>query len=339
MGLEVANEIDIFQAVSFSGSRLTSIPDSARVLSCPRSQPSRAVIGCGRKSCGQGNMKRIARSCVLAADLATCSFIASAQAPPKPLTHFSLAIYGTSEGVSVLCDEGCAWKTLRFTSGGTAVAFDERGLLSELAEKAAGAGGFVISVSDIGDKLELRCRSGCTWTVITSGPKHVVRRVDENGTIRSGPDRTFATTQSQSQPAASPASRFPSQWKWAAVGSTMRVRIVEGDRIDADNVMIPVPAERYSVGTFPPFGGVESAHLTRAGTMYAGGFVSAEVCFYTDGDHESQRRCSFQTAIEITLLTPTRIEGRAESGFGYDCRSCQITGKLRMKPFAWTPVK
>ena len=158
--------------------------------------------------------------------------------------------------------------------------------------------------------------------------------------LRTAADGGFMVPQSQPQAPENRASRFPSQWKWPALGGTMRVRIIEGEQIDAENVMLPDLVERRSAGTFPPFGGIESAHLTRMGTIYAGRYSSAELCSYTDGDFEESRgRCRFQTAIEITLLTPTRIEGRAESDFAFDCRSCKITGKPRMKPFVWTPAK
>ncbi len=119
-------------------------------------------------------------------------------------------------------------------------------------------------------------------------------------------------------------SRFPDKWKWA--GSTLHVSVVEGESIDAQNVT-------YG------FGGVESAHLTKVGTRYQGTYRSYRLCFYTTGGDESQARCRFETAIEIALLTPTRIEGRAESDFVFDCRSCTMTRKARMKRFVWIPAK
>jgi len=122
----------------------------------------------------------------------------------------------------------------------------------------------------------------------------------------------------------------------------MRVRRREGERTDVENVMVPDPVERRSAGTrpFAPYGGMESAHLARMGTIYAGYYSTAEVCSSTDSDFaESRGRCGFQTAIEISLVTPTRIEGQAESDFKFDCRSCTITGRPRMKPFVWIPVK
>jgi len=273
-------------------------------------------------------MKRIASSSMLVAAFAACSLIASAESQRKPPAHFSLTVGSTSGEIVLACDDGCTWKSLRFDATRTPVLFDEQGLLPQPPGKAARADAFTISASTIGNRLELKCISGCSWRVVVT--KLSVVRLDENGPIRT------------SQAVENRASQFPSLWSWPKVGGTVRVRIIEGERIDAENVMTPDPAERYSAGTSPfaPFGGIESAHLTKMGTTYAGRYQSAQVCFYSDSEFtESRHNCRFQTAIEITLLTPTRIEGRAESDFAFDCRSCTMTGKPRMKPFVWTPVK
>jgi len=275
-------------------------------------------------------MMRMAMASVVAGAVSAWSLTAWAQGQPKPRPHFSLTLRATSADIVLLCDEGCAWKSLRFGAAGTPVVFDDQGLLPERTGRGPGGSGFVISVRAVGNRLELQCGSGCRWAAMIVEPRFEVCRIDENGRTGTAPD------------AENRATPFPAQWKWPAVGSTMRVRIKEGERIDVENVMIPDPAERYSAGPrpFAPFGGIESAKLTSMGTMYAGYYSSAEPCFYTDSDFaESRGRCRFQTAIEITLVTPTRIEGQAESGFAFDCRSCRITGKPRMKPFVWIPVK
>lgn len=275
-------------------------------------------------------MQRMAMaSGALAAVLITSS-MAPAQDPPRPRPRFSLTFRATAEDISLGCDEGCAWKSLRIGAAGTPVAFDDQGWLSERTDRKPGESAFVISVTTVGDRLELRCSSGCRWTAMIVEPKFEVHRIDENG-------RTWTAPDAGSQPA-----QFPARWKWPAAGSTMRVRIIEGEGIEADNVMIPDPVERDPARArpFAPHGGIVSARLSRTGTIYAGYYSSTDVCYYTDSDFaESRNTCRFRTAIEITRLTPTRIEGQAESDFNFDCRSCRITGKPRMEPFVWIPVK
>jgi hypothetical protein len=275
-------------------------------------------------------MKLMAMASVLAAAVLAASVTVRAQGQPTPRPHFSLAFRATSTDIFLLCEEGCRWESLRFAAADTPVVFDDQGLLSERTERGPGGSGFVMSVRAVGRKLELQCRSGCRWAAMIAEPRFEVHRVDEHGRSWRAPD------------SGNQASQFPARWQWPAVGSTMRVRIREGERIDAENVMIPDPVERRSAGMRPiaPFGGIVSATLTSMGTMYAGHYSSAEPCFYTDSDFaESRGRCRFQTAIEITLLTPTKIEGQAETDFAFDCRSCRITGKPRMKPFVWIPVR
>ncbi len=275
-------------------------------------------------------MRRVATAPAAMAVAAACSLTAWAQAQPEPLPHFLLALRATSQDIVLLCEEGCAWSTLRFSASGMPVVFDDMGVVSERTGRERSGHRFVMSVRVAGSGLDLRCSSGCRWTAMIGQPRFEVLRIDERG-------RTRVAVEGEQRP-----SRFPSTWTWPAVGGTMRLRIDEGERIDAENVMVPDPVERRSAGTrpFAPHGGMASAHLTSMGTAYAGWWSSAEVCFYTDSDFaESRARCRFQTAIEITLLTPERIEGQAESDFAFDCRSCRITGKPRMKPFVWLPVR
>ena len=166
-------------------------------------------------------MKRIASSSVLVAAFAACSLIAWAEGQRKPPAHFSLTIRGTSGEILLACDDGCRWKSLRFAATRTAVLFDDKGLLAERPDKGAGVHGFLIAASAVGNRLELTCKSGCRWKV-TFEPRFDVKRIDENGPIRTSADGGFAVSQSQSQAAENQASQFPSQWKWPAVGSTMR---------------------------------------------------------------------------------------------------------------------
>jgi hypothetical protein len=282
-------------------------------------------------------MRRVVIAHVAASLVATGALIAWAQAESKPHVHFALAIRATSQEVSLLCEGGCSWKALQFPAARMPVVFDSRGLLSEQRDKTAGIDGFAISVRAAGDNLELKCQSGCRWMSVSLGARFVVTRVDENGLVRAASRGSSAIPgMTQGPPAA--ASAFPAKWNWSGVGSTMSLHVVEGERIDARNVA-PVYEMRVREGRVPRFGGVESASLLRMGALYAGSYRSSELCFYTEGDSESQHECRFEKAIEITLLTPTKIEGRAESDFAFDCRSCRITRVPRMKPFVWTPAK
>ena len=48
------------------------------------------------------------------------------------------------------------------------------------------------------------------------------------------------------------------------------------------------------------------------------------------------RWCSTDTDIEITLISPSRIEGRATSFTGFNARKCEPKG-TELKPFTWIP--
>jgi hypothetical protein len=51
-----------------------------------------------------------------------------------------------------------------------------------------------------------------------------------------------------------------------------------------------------------------------------------------------QNFCRFEEPVEITLLTPTRIEGSTTefpSGEEYDCKKCQMKGAAKPVTFAW----
>jgi hypothetical protein len=275
-------------------------------------------------------MKRMARSSGALAAVLIASSIASPQDQPTPRARFSLTFRATSANVLLLCDEGCAWNSLRVGDPRTPVAFDDQGLLSERTERGPAESAFIINVKTVGNRLELRCSSGCRWTALIMEPKFEVHRIDQDGRARTRPQ------------AENRAAVYPAQWKWPAMGSTMRVRIVDGEHIEADNVMTQAPVEVHPnrPRPFAPFGGIESARLSSMGTLYGGYFSFAEVCYYTDGgSDESRNTCRFRTAIEITRLSPERIEGQAESDLRFDCRSCRITGMPRMKPFIWLPVQ
>ena len=100
-------------------------------------------------------MKRIAMSCGAVAVIAACSLIALAQGQPMQRAHFSLAVRATSEEILVACDNGCTWRDLRLGATRTPAVFDDQGLISDQSDRVAGRDGFVISVSAIGNRLEL----------------------------------------------------------------------------------------------------------------------------------------------------------------------------------------
>jgi len=52
--------------------------------------------------------------------------------------------------------------------------------------------------------------------------------------------------------------------------------------------------------------------------------------------YDQVRWCSTETGIEITSVTPSRIEGRAETFTGFNARKCEPKG-TKWKPFTWIP--
>ena len=123
---------------------------------------------------------------------------------------------------------------------------------------------------------------------------------------------------------------FPSRWKSLASGYTKIIR-VEGQHIYVETVLRP---EERQAGLF------DLAELAKKdGEKYTGVVRTAFLCSWNNWT-QGQNMCKLENKVEITSLTPTRIEGSVltyPAGARFDCGKCQWSGKLQMQPFVWIP--
>ena len=129
---------------------------------------------------------------------------------------------------------------------------------------------------------------------------------------------------------------FPTRWKALPSGRTMIIRR-DGDRIYVEAVL---PEAEKNAGCF------QSAELQKKGEIYAGKGYFSCVCQYTQfkafvGRVLETNQYRVENAIEISMMSPTRIEGRVTwvpEGTKLDCEK----GKYSKPPskwgtFAWIP--
>ena len=129
-------------------------------------------------------------------------------------------------------------------------------------------------------------------------------------------------------------SPLPSRWKSLASG-TIKVVRVDADRIYVQTIF---PDDQQP----PP---MSTAQLTRAGDSYVGTVRFAALCSYTSftafvGQEEKTNHCTLDDRIEISVLTPTRIEGQVmayPSNAKFDCGKCSYKGTRSWQPFTWIP--
>jgi S1-C subfamily serine protease len=121
---------------------------------------------------------------------------------------------------------------------------------------------------------------------------------------------------------------FPTRWKSLLSGTTKIVRR-DGDRLYVETVM---PDAQKNAGCF------NLAELQKQGDVFAGTGRTSCVCEYTKGLGVYARtytnRVTDQEEIEITKVSPTRIEGRAKvrpTGTKFDCRK----GTYSKPPSEW----
>lgn len=128
---------------------------------------------------------------------------------------------------------------------------------------------------------------------------------------------------------------FPVRWKSLASGTTKILR-VDGDNLYVETVVSE--EERRA-------GGFNTAELRKTGDAYSGQGRMSGTCSYIGftafvGKHEKFNRCMFEGPLEIRLLTPTRIEGRAMGyppNTKFDCGKCEYKGAKTWQSFTWIP--
>lgn len=135
----------------------------------------------------------------------------------------------------------------------------------------------------------------------------------------------FVTSQSQ----------FPTHWKSLASGTTKIIRV------DSEHIYVEtlIPEERRQAGEF------NVAELKKAGSKYVGSSRGAFACSWIGfklfvGQQQNFNLCKFDIPIEITLFSPTRIEGTIEDypdDAKFDCGKCRANKQPVRKPFTWIP--
>lgn len=80
------------------------------------------------------------------------------------LARFRITVKGTSEPVSLECEEGCAWKTLTFSLAPQGTLIDECGTAGEQTREEKRR--FLIRVGSAGDRMAFACERGCAWKAL-----------------------------------------------------------------------------------------------------------------------------------------------------------------------------
>jgi len=125
---------------------------------------------------------------------------------------------------------------------------------------------------------------------------------------------------------------LPRRWKSLNSGTTKIIR-VEGDFLYTETVF----PEQYSAA-----GGMAVGELRKQGDKWIGKARARVPCTTGDGVWTTIKRktCSFESTGEITLLTPTRIEGTlfaAPDDAELKCRTCTYSKADIRRPFVWIP--
>jgi len=128
---------------------------------------------------------------------------------------------------------------------------------------------------------------------------------------------------------------FPTRWKSLTTGTTKVLRR-DGDRIYVETLLSEA---QKNAGCF------FLSDLQKKGDIFSGNVRSSCVCEYTRGLGAYARnftnRFTDETAIEITSITPTRIEGRAMArpkGTKFDCKKGEFSKPpSEWENFTWIP--
>jgi hypothetical protein len=136
------------------------------------------------------------------------------------------------------------------------------------------------------------------------------------------PSETVATLlYSASAPRSdAPAKLSSNVWSSLMTDQDYRVRI-DGDFIYTEWINIPP-------------GGLNRSELKKVGDKWAG---KVYMRFWCGPDkHHQMAWCSATGDIEISLLSPARIEGKSMEWDSFDCRNC-VPGNPSMRDFVWIP--
>jgi hypothetical protein len=120
-------------------------------------------------------------------------------------------------------------------------------------------------------------------------------------------------------------------WTSLISGRDYKVR-VDGDYLYTD--WTNIPASLKDTATF------SRGELKKSGTRWTGQFRSYFPCVYIDrwGNQQIKNWITMVLPIEITMMTVTRIEGRAQNyEQGIDCKKATPKGQPTWASFTWIP--
>jgi S1-C subfamily serine protease len=118
------------------------------------------------------------------------------------------------------------------------------------------------------------------------------------------------------------------RWKSLLTGTVKIVR-VQADFVYIETVM----PEKVAAA-----GGMTMGELKKQGDKWVGKVRSRLPCFTADGSRS--KTCSFENPIEVSVLTPTRIEGFVIAppvDAEFKCRTCEYAKPATKQEFVWIP--
>jgi hypothetical protein len=101
----------------------------------------------------------------------------AAFAQEPPLATFVIIADTNLNDVTLTCQRGCDWRTLRFPLTATPTWVDQVGLLGDEGDKVPGDGAFLLGVyatkGAADDGLDLRCKWGCRYQSFAFTPRKI----------------------------------------------------------------------------------------------------------------------------------------------------------------------
>ncbi len=105
------------------------------------------------------------------------------------LAGFHITLARTSQGVSLKCDQGCAWKTLEFSKKAKPTAINEFGMADDQTGNREKRGAFLIRIGTEDGRFALSCDRGCAWQTLGFSLSDKPTGINEYGMAR--PDKKW----------------------------------------------------------------------------------------------------------------------------------------------------
>jgi hypothetical protein len=125
-------------------------------------------------------MKRSVGFFMTAALVMSGALVGTAQQKENSTADFSFTMQNASGTMSLACEHGCAWKTLRWWGRNTTdVLINDRGMVG--ADNNEGNSTFLVGIHAGDGKMELSCKRGCAWTALSYASLSARAKIDESG--------------------------------------------------------------------------------------------------------------------------------------------------------------